>query len=68
MEWIKIKEMVGKIVGKKVGGLIKKLINWKWILIIKVKIGMIGIWFEKNLMKDNEERIIKRIDWKGLLI
>lgn len=68
MAWLTIPAMVGPLVGPPVGGFITTFLTWHWIFLINVPIGMIGIWFATHLLPDNEERIIKRLDWPGFFL
>lgn len=68
MAWLTIPAMVGPLVGPPVGGFITTFLTWHWIFLINVPIGMIGIWFATHFLPDNEERIIKRLDWPGFFL
>lgn len=65
MAWLTIPAMVGPLVGPPVGGFITTFLTWHWIFLINVPIGFVGIWFASRFLPDNDERIVKRLDWTG---
>ncbi|MBC2885584.1 DHA2 family efflux MFS transporter permease subunit [Ochrobactrum sp. CM-21-5] len=68
MAWLTIPAMVGPLVGPPVGGFITTYFTWHWIFLINVPIGVIGIWFATHYLPDNDERILKRLDWPGFVL
>lgn len=68
MAWLTIPAMIGPLVGPPVGGFITTYFTWHWIFLINVPIGVIGIWFASVFLPDNEERIVKRLDWNGFIL
>ena len=68
MAWLTIPAMVGPLVGPPVGGFITTFLTWHWIFLINVPIGVIGIWFATRFLPDNDERIVKRLDWPGFFL
>lgn len=68
MAWLTIPAMIGPLVGPPVGGFITTYFTWHWIFLINVPIGFLGIWFATRYLPDNEERIIKRLDWPGFFL
>ncbi|MFD1791168.1 DHA2 family efflux MFS transporter permease subunit [Ochrobactrum teleogrylli] len=68
MAWLTIPAMVGPLVGPPVGGFITTFLTWHWIFLINVPIGAIGIWFATRFLPDNDERIVKRLDWPGFVL
>ncbi len=68
MAWLTIPAMVGPLVGPPVGGFITTFLTWHWIFLINVPIGAVGIWFATRFLPDNDERIVKRLDWPGFFL
>ncbi len=68
MAWLSIPAMVGPLVGPPVGGFITTFLTWHWIFLINVPIGIAGIWFATRFLPDNDERIVKRLDWTGFFL
>ncbi|WP_112813853.1 MFS transporter [Brucella pseudogrignonensis] len=68
MAWLTIPAMVGPLVGPPVGGFITTFFSWHWIFLINVPIGLIGIWFATRFLPDNDERIVKPLDWPGFFL
>ncbi|GAA5542746.1 MULTISPECIES: DHA2 family efflux MFS transporter permease subunit [Brucella/Ochrobactrum group] len=68
MAWLTIPAMVGPLVGPPVGGFITTFLTWHWIFLINVPIGAVGIWFATRFLPDNDERIVKRLDWPGFVL
>lgn len=68
MAWLTIPAMVGPLVGPPVGGFITTFFSWHWIFLINVPIGILGIWFATRFLPDNDERIMKPLDWPGFIL
>ncbi len=68
MSWLTIPAMVGPLVGPPVGGFITTFMTWHWIFLINVPIGLVGIWFATRFLPDEDERIVKRLDWMGFVL
>lgn len=68
MAWLTIPAMVGPLIGPPVGGFITTFFTWHWIFLINVPIGLLGIWFATRFLPDNDERILKPLDWPGFFL
>ena len=68
MAWLTVPAMVGPLVGPPVGGFITTFFSWHWIFLINVPIGILGIGFATRFLPDNDERILKPLDWAGFLL
>ncbi|MBN9046752.1 MAG: DHA2 family efflux MFS transporter permease subunit [Rhizobiales bacterium] len=68
MAWLTVPAMVGPLVGPPVGGFITTFLTWHWIFLVNVPIGVVGIWFATRFLPDNEERIVKPLDWAGFVL
>lgn len=65
MAWLTIPALVGPLVGPPVGGFITTYLSWHWIFLINVPIGLVGILFATRVLPDNEERLMRKLDWIG---
>jgi len=55
--------------GPVIGGIITQNFGWRWVFFVNVPICILGILLCCTMLKiKNEERIISKIDWVGLLL
>lgn len=55
--------------GPVIGGIITQNLGWKWVFFVNVPICIIGIILCSIMLQiKNEERIISKIDWIGLIL
>lgn len=55
--------------GPVIGGIITQNFGWRWVFFVNVPICILGIILCCTMLKiKNEERIISKIDWVGLLL
>ncbi len=59
--------VIAPIVGPVVGGVIVDEASWRWIFLINVPIGLVGVLMAKRgLMRDDEREEAGPVDWFGL--
>ena len=55
--------------GPVIGGIITQNFGWRWVFFVNVPICILGIILCCIMLQiKNEERIISKIDWVGLLL
>ena len=50
------------------GGLISTYTSWRWIFLINVPLGIIGLIFARRLVPDVRATERRRLDWRGFLL
>ncbi|MED1104467.1 MFS transporter [Bacillus paramycoides] len=56
-------------IGPVIGGIITRNLGWRWVFFVNVPICIIGIILCCTMLQiKNEERIISKIDWIGLIL
>ena len=67
LSWLTIPALVGPMVGPPLGGFITTYFHWRWIFLINIPIGMLGILLAKRFIPDIRETT-GRLDWLGFLL
>lgn len=68
MAWLTIPALVGPVIGPPLGGLIATYAHWRWIFLINLPIGVLGIALGLRFMPDLREAVPRRLDVTGLLL
>jgi EmrB/QacA subfamily drug resistance transporter len=67
LSWLTIPALVGPVVGPPLGGFITTYFHWRWIFLINVPIGILGILLAKRFIPDIREHATP-LDWLGFLL
>lgn len=59
---------IGPVLGPPLGGLITTYISWRWIFLINVPIGILGIVLATLYMKNYSETERPPLDWVGFIL
>jgi EmrB/QacA subfamily drug resistance transporter len=68
MAWFSIPAMVGPLIGPPIGGAISTYADWRWIFLINLPIGLIGIVMSQKVLPYVEPIATIRFDWPGFVI
>ncbi|MBN9064496.1 MAG: MFS transporter [Rhizobiales bacterium 65-9] len=68
LAWVTIPALIGPILGPPVGGLIVSYMNWRWIFLINVPIGFLGVFLAWRLLPDIALPAPRAFDLKGFLL
>jgi MFS family permease len=66
--------LLGPVLGPVLGGLIVTHLSWRWIFLVNLPIGVIGLLLAARLMPAERsigrggEGAVSRLDWRGLLL
>ncbi len=64
LSWLTIPALVGPVVGPPLGGFITTYFHWRWIFLINLPIGVLGILLAKRFIPDIREPP-PPLDWLG---
>jgi len=68
MAWLTIPALIGPVVGPPLGGLIATYWHWRWIFLINIPIGLVGVAMAWRFMPDLREAEPRPLDVVGLLL
>ena len=60
--------LVAPVLAPPLGGLISTYTSWRWIFLINVPLGIIGLVFARRLVPDVRATEKRRLDWRGFLL
>ena len=64
LSWLTIPALLGPMLGPPLGGLITTYAHWRWIFVINVPIGLLGIWLAwKHIPL--LATAVRPLDWRG---
>ncbi|MEX0847280.1 MAG: MDR family MFS transporter [Ilumatobacteraceae bacterium] len=66
--YIMIPTLVAPALGPILGGLLVTHANWRWIFIINVPIGIVGLLFGMRFLREQREPSVGRLDIPGFLL
>jgi EmrB/QacA subfamily drug resistance transporter len=67
LSWLTIPALVGPVVGPPLGGFITTYFDWRWIFLINLPMGALGIALARRYIPDIREPV-KPLDWTGFLL
>ena len=67
LSWLTIPALIGPMVGPPLGGFITTYFHWRWIFLINLPIGVLGILLAKRFIPDVREPTAA-LDWRGFLL
>jgi EmrB/QacA subfamily drug resistance transporter len=68
LSWLTIPALVGPVVGPPLGGFITTYFHWRWIFLINIPIGLLGIALAKRFIPDIREAALPPLDWRGFVL
>lgn len=67
LSWLTIPALVGPMVGPPLGGFITTYFNWRWIFLINIPMGALGIALAWRFIPDIREPT-QPLDWRGFAL
>lgn len=68
MAWLTTPALIGPVLGPPLGGLLVTYADWRWIFVINVPVGVIGMVLVTMYVADIREDKPGRLDWLGLIL
>ncbi|KFN50559.1 DHA2 family efflux MFS transporter permease subunit [Arenimonas composti] len=67
LSWVTIPALVAPMLGPPLGGAISTYADWRWIFLINLPMGVLGIWLGWRFVPDLREPV-KPMDWFGFAL
>ena len=67
LSWLTIPALVAPIIGPPLGGLISTYSDWRWIFLINLPMGLLGLFLAWRFVPDLREPV-KPLDWTGFAL
>lgn len=68
LNYLTIPALMGPVIGPALGGAITLYFNWRWIFLINVPIGLLGIYLVHRFIPNLRETTVPRFDWRGFAL
>ena len=68
MAWLTVPALLGPVLGPPVGGFIATYGSWRWIFLINIPIGILGIALALTFIENTKEARTERFDTYGFVI
>ncbi|WP_342361679.1 MFS transporter [Terrarubrum flagellatum] len=68
LAWVTIPALIGPIMGPPLGGFVVTYTSWRWIFLINVPIGIVGIALAWRLLPELATREPRIFDWWGFFL
>jgi EmrB/QacA subfamily drug resistance transporter len=59
---------IAAVVGPTLGGVFVDFLNWRWIFLVNIPLGLIAAWVIARRFHENVERVRHRIDYAGAVL
>jgi EmrB/QacA subfamily drug resistance transporter len=60
--------LIGPVVGPPLAGLITTYASWRWIFLINLPIGLLGVWLVLRVVPEHRSVVVARFDWSGFVL
>ena len=68
MAWLTVPALIGPLVGPPIGGFITTYFHWRWIFLMNVPFGILGIALATWLMPNMKDEDVAPLDIKGFVL
>jgi EmrB/QacA subfamily drug resistance transporter len=68
MAYLQVPAQLGPVMGPPIGGFITTYFSWRWIFLINVPFGLLGIVLVTLFFDDPREETQRPLDWPGFLL
>lgn len=67
MSYLTIPALMGPVLGPPLGGLITTYFHWRWIFLINMPIGLVGLYMALRYIPNLRETTRTPLDWRGFV-
>jgi EmrB/QacA subfamily drug resistance transporter len=67
LSWLSIPALLGPMLGPPLGGLITTYGHWRWIFLVNIPMGLLGIWLAWRYIPLLKQPV-KPLDWRGFAL
>jgi Arabinose efflux permease len=67
LSWLTVPAMLGPILGPVLGGAITTYAHWRWIFLVNIPMGLLGMWLAWRYVPLLREPVAA-LDWRGFLL
>src|SRR5258708_1572622 len=68
MVWFTVPGVIGRLAGPLFGGLVVTIASWRWIFLLNVPFGVLGVMLAQAYIEDTHERVRERFDFAGFIL
>ena len=68
LNYLTIPALLGPVIGPAMGGAITLYFNWRWIFIINLPIGFLGLFLVYRFIPNLRESTVPPFDWRGFAL
>lgn len=66
--YLTIPSLIGPALGPVLGGLIVSYVSWRWIFIVNIPMGLLGMIVAFNVLPDYKNHTVSRLDFVGFML
>lgn len=68
MNFVIIPALLGPLLGPLMGGIIVHVLPWRWIFLINLPFGILGLWLMRRYMPDHRGKVSEPLDTWGFIL
>lgn len=68
MVWFTVPGAIGRLAGPLLGGVVVTLTSWRWIFLLNIPFGVLGVLMAMHFIDDTHERLRERFDLAGFIL
>ena len=68
MFWMTMPSLVGPVLGPMIGGLIVTYTSWRWIFLVNIPVGILGMVLATRYIEDSREESVGPLDLRGFVL
>ena len=68
LSYLTVPALLGPVIGPPLGGFISTYFHWRWIFLINIPIGLLGLALAGRFIANLKEDEVPRLDWWGFLL
>ncbi len=68
LAYLTMPALLGPVLGPPVGGFIVTYSSWRWIFLLNIPVGIVGIILSLLYIRPSRRRTVPKLDWVGFLL